>query len=107
MVVTVTTSKTPVYASPARAGRFVIGVGAFTPDAAELSKRTVGTSFVVVDDPSGARHEAGDLIQAGMDWTAVASMVEALTGELEITAPVLLKTVGCAAWDLASCHVAK
>jgi len=107
VVVTVTTSKSPVYTSPARVGRLVIGVGAFTPDAAELGQCTVDSSYVVVDDPFGARHEAGDLIQAGIDWTTVASMAQALDGTLDITAPVLLKTVGCAAWDLAACRVAK
>ena len=54
VVITVTTSKTPVYEQPGRLGRLIIGVGAFTPDAAELGKQTVDSSVVVVDDPLGA-----------------------------------------------------
>ncbi len=107
VVITLTTSKSPVYTQSARAGRLVVGVGAFTPDAAEISKNTVDGSFVVVDDPVGARHEAGDLIQAKVDWHAVSSLDKALTGQLKPNAPILFKSVGCAAWDLAACRVAR
>jgi 1-piperideine-2-carboxylate/1-pyrroline-2-carboxylate reductase [NAD(P)H] len=107
VVITLTTSKSPVYAQAARAGRLVVGVGAFTPDAAEIGKQTVDGSYVVVDDPTGARHEAGDLIQAKVDWQSVGSLGKALTGQLSPTAPILFKSVGCAAWDLAACRVAR
>lgn len=107
VVITLTTSKLPVYTEPARPGRLVVGVGAFTPDAAEIAKATVDGSFVVVDDPVGARHEAGDLIQAGVDWNSVAPLAKALAGELSPNAPILFKSVGCAAWDLAACRVAR
>jgi len=107
VVVTVTTSKTPVYAVPARAGRLVVGVGAFTPDAAEVGKATVDSSFIVVDDPVGAKYEAGDLIQAGFDWTKVNSLGDAISKDLEPDAPVFFKSVGCAAWDLAACRVVR
>lgn len=106
VVVTVTTSKTPVYDEPARAGRLVIGVGAFTPDAAEVGKQVVDSSFVVVDDLVSAKHEAGDLIQANFDWTRVGSLAQAIQGELSPDAPIFFKSVGCAAWDLAACRVA-
>lgn len=107
VVVTVTTSQTPVYAAPAQTGRLVVGVGAFTPVAAEVGKATVDSSFVIVDDPAGARHEAGDLIQAGYDWARVNALAEAIQGNLTATAPVFFKSVGCAAWDLATCRVAR
>ncbi|NLP63579.1 bifunctional Delta(1)-pyrroline-2-carboxylate/Delta(1)-piperideine-2-carboxylate reductase [Paraburkholderia sacchari] len=107
VVVTVTTSQSPVYTAPARAGRLVVGVGAFTPVAAEVGKTTVDGSFVVVDDPAGARHEAGDLIQAGFDWTNVNTLADAIEGSLAPAAPVFFKSVGCAAWDLAACRVAR
>jgi 1-piperideine-2-carboxylate/1-pyrroline-2-carboxylate reductase [NAD(P)H] len=61
----------------------------------------------VVDDPVGAKHEAGDLIQAGVDWRAVSPLAKALNGEFSTTNPVLFKSVGCAAWDLAACRVAR
>ncbi|WP_206956168.1 bifunctional Delta(1)-pyrroline-2-carboxylate/Delta(1)-piperideine-2-carboxylate reductase [Trinickia acidisoli] len=107
VVVTVTTSRTPVYREAARNGRLVIGVGAFTPDAAEIGKQTVDSSFVVVDDPAGAKYEAGDLIQANIDWNRVRSLSQALDGQLAPDAPIFFKSVGCAAWDLAACRVAR
>ena len=107
VAVTVTTSQSPVYTAPARAGRLVIGVGAFTPAAAEVSKATVDSSFLVVDDPAGAKHEAGDLIQAGVDWANVNALADAIKGNPNPAAPVFFKSVGCAAWDLAACRVAR
>ncbi|WP_028203534.1 bifunctional Delta(1)-pyrroline-2-carboxylate/Delta(1)-piperideine-2-carboxylate reductase [Paraburkholderia nodosa] len=107
VVITLTTSKTPVYTESARTGRLVVGVGAFTPDAAEISRQTVDGSALVVDDPVGAKHEAGDLIQANVDWHAVSPLAKALAGEFHATKPILFKSVGCAAWDLAACRVAR
>jgi hypothetical protein len=62
---------------------------------------------VVIDDPVGARHEAGDLIQAEIDWNSVSPLANALAGGLSPNAPNLFKSVGCAAWDLAACRVAR
>ncbi|WP_070107130.1 bifunctional Delta(1)-pyrroline-2-carboxylate/Delta(1)-piperideine-2-carboxylate reductase [Burkholderia plantarii] len=107
VVIAATTSRTPVYDAPAREGRLVVGVGAFTPDAAEIGKTTVDGSYLVVDDPLGAKHEAGDFIQAGVDWGKVHSLADALDGKLDPRAPVFFKSVGCAAWDLAACRVAR
>ncbi|MFX1677462.1 delta(1)-pyrroline-2-carboxylate reductase family protein [Paraburkholderia sp. A2WS-5] len=107
VVVTVTTSQSPVYTAPARAGRLVVGVGAFTPAMVEVGKTTVDSSFVVVDDPAGAKHEAGDLIQAGFDWANVHTLADAIEGSLAPAAPVFFKSVGCAAWDLAACRAAR
>jgi len=107
VVVTLTTSKTPVYAQAAEQDRLVVGVGAFTPDAAEVGRETVLASTVIVDDPAGARHEAGDLIQAGIDWSSVISLSDALKGTANVAGPIFFKSVGCAAWDLAACRVAR
>jgi 1-piperideine-2-carboxylate/1-pyrroline-2-carboxylate reductase [NAD(P)H] len=108
VVITTTTSKTPVYTLAARPGRLVIGVGAFTPDAAEIAAPTVLASDVFVDDPAGAHHEAGDLIQAGIDWNAVTPLANVLReGAPTAARAMLFKTVGCAAWDLAACRVAR
>lgn len=110
VVIAGTTSKTPVYTMPARAGRLVIGVGAFTADAAEIAAATVHASALYVDDPAGARHEAGDYILAGVDWDAVHPLSEALAAPstaIDAARPVMFKSVGCAAWDLAACRVAR
>jgi 1-piperideine-2-carboxylate/1-pyrroline-2-carboxylate reductase [NAD(P)H] len=109
VVIALTTSKAAVYDETARAGRLVIGVGAFTPAMVEIGARTIATSALFVDDPAGARHEAGDLIQADVDWAAVSGIAAVLddTAQRLATKPVVFKSVGCAAWDLAACRVAR
>jgi 1-piperideine-2-carboxylate/1-pyrroline-2-carboxylate reductase [NAD(P)H] len=109
VVITLTTSRTPVYHDVARAARLVVGVGAFTPDGAEIAASIVHASDVVVDDPAGAKHEAGDLIQAGIDWTKVGALADVIDGSWSGSAerPVVFKTVGCAAWDLAAARLAR
>lgn len=107
VVITATTSTEPVYTLPARAGRLLIAVGSFKPTAAEIGAETVRASRVFVDDLHGARNEAGDLLQAGVDWNHVQGLSEAVHDvQLAEMAPVLVKTVGCAAWDLAAARVA-
>jgi 1-piperideine-2-carboxylate/1-pyrroline-2-carboxylate reductase [NAD(P)H] len=110
VVIALTTSRQAVYDEAPRAERLVIGVGAFTPQMLEIGARTVHGSALYVDDPAGARHEAGDFIQAGVDWahvTGIASLVDASAPKPPSSTPVLFKSVGCAAWDLAACRVAR
>lgn len=107
LVVSLTTSKTPVYFEAARSSRMVAGVGAFTPDAAEIAPDVVKSSTVIVDDPLGAPHEAGDIILAGLDWASVRSLADAIREPRLAGQPVFYKSVGCAAWDLAACRVAR
>ncbi|WP_248322472.1 bifunctional Delta(1)-pyrroline-2-carboxylate/Delta(1)-piperideine-2-carboxylate reductase [Caballeronia sp. Sq4a] len=107
VVITTTTSKTPVYTLAASAARLVIGVGAFTADAAEIAASTVQASALFVDDLAGARHEAGDFILAGIDWNVVRPLATALASHERLDVPVVFKSVGCAAWDLAACRVAR
>ncbi|HVW50156.1 MAG TPA: bifunctional Delta(1)-pyrroline-2-carboxylate/Delta(1)-piperideine-2-carboxylate reductase [Trinickia sp.] len=113
-VITLTTSRAPVYDEPARHGRLVIGVGAFTPEMAEIGARTLEGSRLYVDDLAGAKHEAGDFIQAGVDWARVNALADVLAvGATAASStgvdaePVVFKSVGCAAWDLAACRVAR
>ena len=103
-VITATSSATPVYTAAARQDRLLIAIGAFTPAMAEVAAPTVQASRIVVDDLDGAREEAGDLILAGIDWGRVQTL-----GSLRRRppGPVLFKTVGHAAWDLACCRVAR
>lgn len=112
LVIAATTSATPVYHEAARVERLVVGVGVFTADRAEIAAQTVHGSALFVDDPDGAHHEAGDLILAGVDWARVASLAAAIVeaeqagGRAAAGQPVLFKSVGCAAWDLAAGRVA-
>ena len=106
VVVTVTTSTEPIYDEPARPGRLVIGVGAFRPDMAEIGQTTLGGSVLFSDDPAGARHEAGDLLRAGIDWGRVRSLASLLQDGPGSQGPFVFKSVGTAAWDLAAARVA-
>ncbi|PQV48031.1 bifunctional Delta(1)-pyrroline-2-carboxylate/Delta(1)-piperideine-2-carboxylate reductase [Paraburkholderia sp. BL21I4N1] len=109
VVIALTTSKQAVYNEPARAGRLVIGVGAFTPAMVEIGASTLAGSALYVDDPAGAKHEAGDFIQAGVDWATVRGIASEVdeSASMRVEKPVVFKTVGCAAWDLAACRVAR
>jgi len=106
VVITCTTSPIPVYKETARLDRLLVAVGAFRPEAAELSSEIIHASEIFVDDPGGAPHEAGDLIQANIDWTVVRALAEILPQAAPATRPRVFKTVGCAAWDLAAARVA-
>lgn len=109
VVITLTTSRQAVYDEAARAERLVIGVGAFTPAMVEIGARTLAESALFVDDEAGARHEAGDFIQAGVDWNEVGGIASVLENGALLPAkrPIVFKSVGCAAWDLAACRVAR
>jgi 1-piperideine-2-carboxylate/1-pyrroline-2-carboxylate reductase [NAD(P)H] len=107
VVIALTTSRQAVYDEAPRAGRLVIGVGAFTPHMCEIGARTLAGSALYVDDLAGAKHEAGDFIQAGIDWSTVTGMADALTRKRAPDTPIVFKSVGCAAWDLAAGRVAR
>lgn len=106
VVITATTSPEPVYALPPRPDRLVIGVGAYRADLAEIAPATLEGSQLYVDDLAGAKHEAGDYIQAGVDWSAVRALIHALENGAGRAGARVFKTVGCAAWDLAAARCA-
>lgn len=101
VVITVTTSDEAFYDYDAIAGRLVVAVGAFNPQMAEISANTINNSQVYVDEINGAKHEAGDLIKAKINWDSVKSIYDAQTDGVNYDQPIFYKTVGCAAWDLA------
>lgn len=106
VVITVTTSDAPFYHQSATPQRLIIAVGAFRPDMAEISAHTLAGSQLYVDELDGAKEEAGDFIQAGVDWTKVRGIVEGLHNPIAFDQPIVYKTVGCAAWDLAAARTA-
>lgn len=106
VVITLTTSLAPVYDQAPRSGRLVIGVGAFKPEMAEIGPATLEGSEIYVDEPEGAHAEAGDLLQAGVDWARVGSLAAALDARCKPGRPVVFKSVGTGAWDLAAARVA-
>lgn len=105
VVIAATSSIVPVLPDRMDPATLVIAVGAFTHSMAEIAPRMARERTVVVDTVDGARHEAGDLLQANVDFGNVRSLVAGLDGDAP-TYDVVLKTVGHAAWDLAAAHVA-
>ena len=98
---------------PRRDG-FISAVGAFTPQMVELSAAlcqhlaTCGSVFV---DTADALHEAGDLLQAGLDVSRFATLADVVRHAVwhdvkKPAGPVLFKSCGWAGWDLAAARTA-
>lgn len=106
LVLALTTSRVPVIPAKLASHTLAIGVGAFKPDMAEFPPELLHGRQIVVDDLAGARHEAGDLLQAGVDWSTVKPLSAVLDGGCKGLDPVpVFKTVGQASWDLAAGRV--
>lgn len=104
LIVTATTSATPVLPATVREDAFIAAVGAFRPDMAELPPALVRRARLYVDTLTGAQAEAGDLIQAGIDWQQVTPL--AADVPRPASGPVIFKSVGHALWDLAAVWLA-
>ncbi|ABO66185.1 MULTISPECIES: NAD(P)-binding domain-containing protein [Geobacillus] len=112
IVVCSTRSEQPVFSSRAlQPGTHVSAIGSYLPHMRELDVETiVMADRIVVDTVEGAKHEAGELIQAAESGKWSFSRIDAEIGELvtgekagrqheqEIT---LFKSVGAAFYDLA------
>jgi 1-piperideine-2-carboxylate/1-pyrroline-2-carboxylate reductase [NAD(P)H] len=105
LIVTATTSPDPVLPPGVRADAFIAAVGSFQPGRAELPPALVQRAQLYVDTLGGARAEAGDLIRAGIDWTRVTPLEEAITQPRPAIGPVIFKSVGHALWDLAAARL--
>jgi ornithine cyclodeaminase/alanine dehydrogenase len=116
VVVTVTTSPTPVFSgSSLREGTHLNVIGAFTPETREVDSETVKKASLFVDSYEGALSEAGDLLIAMKEGVISrqdirAELSEVVTGimpgrttEDEIT---LFKSVGFAIEDAAVARLA-
>ncbi len=106
LIVTATTSELPVLPEAIRPDAFVAAVGAYRPEMAELPPALVRRARLYVDTLEGAKTEAGDLIQAGIDWRTVTQLEDALDGVEQDAGPVVFKSVGNALWDLAAARAA-
>ncbi|HEY0069437.1 MAG TPA: delta(1)-pyrroline-2-carboxylate reductase family protein, partial [Chloroflexia bacterium] len=106
LIVTATTSTRPVLPSDVPDSAFIAAVGAYTPSMAELPPGLVHRSRLFVDTLEGAQAEAGDLIQAGVDWSQVTPLDQALDMERPESGPIVFKSVGHALWDLAAARLA-
>lgn len=105
LIVCATTSTRPVLLS-APSHAFIAAVGAYRPEMAEVAPEVVRQAQVYVDTLEGARSEAGDLLQAEVDWSKVQPLALALHQGKPAAGPVLFKSVGHALWDLAAARLA-
>lgn len=110
LVVTCTPASQVVLTALPRDDAFIAAVGAFTPAMVELGPalcRHCAEQGGIVLDTTDALHEAGDLLQAGLDLRTFPTLDEILAGEAEAGgAPVLFKSCGWAGWDLAAARAA-
>lgn len=110
LVVTCTPAQHIVLRSIPRDDAFIAAVGAFTPSMVELAPEIcahcASQGTIVVDTPE-ALHEAGDLIQAGLDVASFATLRDvAAAPSVARRGPVLFKSCGWAGWDLAAARAA-
>lgn len=110
LIVTCTPASSIVLEALPRDDAFVAAVGAFTPQMVELSPavcRHCEAHGSVVVDTTHALHEAGDLIQAGLDISRLPSLRDVVMHPPpERTGPVLFKSCGWGGWDLAAARAA-
>lgn len=118
MVVTVTSSRTAVLPDLDSGlwndRHFVAGVGAFRPDMCELPPALCQAAStqgrLLADTLFGIEDEAGDLLQACIDWNTVqpfeTAILQADALRARTGSPLVFKSVGYALWDLAACILA-
>ena len=109
LVVSATSAQEVSLYSMPREDAFVCAIGAFTPAMVEWTPEVCvymaqhGQVFV---DTRDADHEAGDLLQAGLDVTTFPTLQALVRGEVsgayDKNKPVFFKSCGWAGWDLAA-----
>jgi 1-piperideine-2-carboxylate/1-pyrroline-2-carboxylate reductase [NAD(P)H] len=95
-----------------RSDAFVAAVGAFTPRMVEWSAEVcqhLAQKGTLVVDTRDADHEAGDLLQAGLEVHALPTLADVVQssaawqrGHRPAQGPVFFKSCGWAGWDLAA-----
>ncbi|MES2192225.1 MAG: delta(1)-pyrroline-2-carboxylate reductase family protein [Pseudomonadota bacterium] len=110
MAITCTPAREVVLRAHPRNAVFISAVGAFTPKMVELAPglcRHFAGEGHIFTDTLDAVHEAGDLLQAGLDVTRFATLEDVVRQDIQKPAgPVLFKSCGWAGWDLAAARVA-
>lgn len=107
LTIALTTSRIPVIPVQLPDATLAIGVGAFRPDMAELPPQLLKRRRIVVDYLKGAKHEAGDLLQAQVNWDEVSELAEQIDrSPVDSSVSYAFKSVGHASWDLAAARVA-
>ena len=112
LVVSTTPAQQVVLTSLPRSDAFVAAVGAFTPRMVEWSAdvcQQLSRTGTLVVDTRDADHEAGDLLQAGIDVSALPTLADVVgqtaawkQATRPTGGPVFFKSCGWAGWDLAA-----
>lgn len=107
LVVSCTSAQTVALRARPRTDAFVAAVGAFTPRMVEWAPevcRWLAAEGLLVVDTRDADHEAGDLLQAGIDVPALATLADVVREPptQRRDRPVFFKSCGWAGWDLAA-----
>lgn len=108
LVVTCTPAAGVVLRALPRDDAFIAAVGAFTPQMIELDPaltQHVARAGRIVVDTRDADHEAGDLLQAGLDVARLPALRDVDASQPK-RGPVLFKSCGWAGWDLAAARCA-
>ena len=109
LVVSTTPAQEVVLRGTPRDDAFVAAVGAFTPRMVEWSPevcRDIAARGTLVVDTRDADHEAGDLLQAGIDVGALPTLADHVLAPRPVRGPVFFKSCGWAGWDLAAARLA-
>ena len=110
LAVTCTPASGVVLSALPRPDGFINAVGAFTPKMVELSAdlcRHIAEHGRVFIDTADALHEAGDLLQAGLEVNRFATLADVIRQDIKQPAgSVLFKSCGWAGWDLAAARTA-
>lgn len=111
LVVSCTSAQEVALRGTPRDDAFVCAVGAFTPRMVEWAPevcRQLAAHGRVVVDTRDADHEAGDLLQAGLEVSGFASLADVVNqrplwqAQAGRGGPVFFKSCGWAGWDLAA-----
>jgi 1-piperideine-2-carboxylate/1-pyrroline-2-carboxylate reductase [NAD(P)H] len=109
LVVTCTPASTVVLRARPRDDAFIAAVGSFTPRMIELDPALtlhIARHGRIVVDTRDADHEAGDLLQAGLDVAGFPCLRDVDAAAARDQGPVLFKSCGWAGWDLAAARAA-
>lgn len=111
LVVSATPAQAVTLTAMPRTDAFVAAVGAFTPRMVEWAPeicQALAHSGTLVVDTRDADHEAGDLLQAGIDVSRLPTLADVVQGiaawavQRDRQGPVFFKSCGWGGWDLAA-----
>lgn len=115
LVVSCTSAQSIALRATPRDDAMVCAVGSFTPRMVEWAPevcRHLALKGRIVVDTRDADHEAGDLLQAGLDVGAFATLGDVVRAQTQAIdrapphGPVFFKSCGWAGWDLAAVRCA-